>query len=323
MALLDIHRDGAVVTAAMNNPPFNFLTSALVDELDALLDEAEADPAIRAVVLTSAVPGAFVSHYDVAEILEGARRVGVTVGPMLTRWGASLVRAVNRGRAMRRLLERTPAAGIVTLLRFHRLTERMRDSDLVCVAAIGGMALGGGCELALACDIRLMAEGPHGIGQPEVLLGLVPGGGGTQLLTRAIGAGRTVELALEGRPLTPAQAAACGLVHRVVAPEALLEEAQGIAARLATRSPAAVKAIKHAVYRYGSQSIGRGLEYERAQLLSLASRTDTQHAITAYLALVRQHLEQGGGVEDFADKYLAALIAGTPVTESLRSSRVS
>ncbi|RDI68366.1 enoyl-CoA hydratase/isomerase family protein [Nocardia pseudobrasiliensis] len=321
MALLDVHRDGAVVTAALNNPPFNFLTSTLVDQLHALLDEAEADPTIRVIVLTSLVPEAFVSHYDVAEILEGAQRVGIAVGPMLTRCGLGLMRAVNRGRVIRRLLARTPGAGIVALLRFHELTARMRDSDLVFVAAIGGMALGGGCELALACDIRLMAEGPHGIGQPEILLGLVPGGGGTQLLTRAIGAGRTIELALEGRPLTPAQAAACGLVHHVVAPDTLLAEAQQVAARLASRPPAAVKAIKHAAYRYGTLPITRGLKYERAHLLSLASRTDTQNSITAYLDLVRQHISHSGGVADFADKYLAALIAGAPASTLLPESR--
>ncbi|WP_069162393.1 enoyl-CoA hydratase/isomerase family protein [Nocardia altamirensis] len=310
MNLLEISRTGAVLTAALNNPPFNFLTSALLDELHELLDEVDKDPQVRAIVLTSAVPEAFVSHYDITEILEGTSRVGLAVGPRLTGIGLRFVRALNRGGAMRRLLDRTPAAGILALLRYHDLVARMRRSDKVFVAAIDGMALGGGCELALSCDIRLMADGPYTIGQPEILLDLMPGGGGTQILTRTIGAGRTLELALEGRPLTPTEAAEIGLIHRVVPPEALAAEAALTAARLSTRSPRSVKAIKDAVYRYGTGRLERGLAFERAQFLAMASQPGTKAALGEYARLVQLHEQDGGSVAEFSERYLPSLVAG-------------
>ncbi|KZM75696.1 enoyl-CoA hydratase/isomerase family protein [Nocardia terpenica] len=311
MSVLDIRRDGPVVTASLNNPPFNFLTAELVFELGRLLDMVEADPGVRAVVIASAVPDTFISHYDIAEILQGAERVGLSLGPRLVGVGIRAVDALRRIPGLRQALEHTPAAGITALLRYHDVTRRMRRSSAVFVAAVSGMALGGGCELALACDIRLMAEGPYGIGQPEVLLGLFPGGGGTQILTRTLGVGRAIQLVVEGKPLSPIEALEVGLVHRLVRGEELLDEAQFTAARLATRAPAAVEAIKRAVYHYGSRPIDKGLAFERARFLSLATRHDTKNALGTYVGLVEQHTNGGQGVVTFAEQHLPDLLAGT------------
>src|SRR5207237_8230807 len=146
-------------------------------------------------------------------------------------------------------MRRTPSAGLSALLRIQDLCRRINRSDVLFVAAINGLAMGGGCELALACDVRIMAAREDArIGLPEITLGLIPGGGGTQRLARMLGTSRALEMMLEGRVLAPHEAAEVGLVHRVVAPEALAEQAAATAARLSRRAPENVAALKRAVY---------------------------------------------------------------------------
>jgi enoyl-CoA hydratase/carnithine racemase len=165
----------------------------------------------------------------------------------------------------------------------HDLFDRMNRQGTVFIAAINGLALGGGCELALACDIRIMADRELPIGQPEISLGLIPGAGGTQRLTRLLGSGRALELMLEGRPLLPYEAVAAGLVHRVVEPEALMGEALATAERLARRSPTAVRELKRAVYEGASRPLDEGLHIERTGFLATASSPAAQRAMSLYV----------------------------------------
>jgi len=153
----------------------------------------------------------------------------------------------------------------------------------VWVAALNGSAMGGGCELALACDVRLMASGDHRIGQPEVLLGFSPGGGGTQRLSRMIGSARALRLVLDGGPVTPEEAAALGIVEGVVAPSELIETAVAEAARLGSRPKAAIAACKRAVYEGGSLPLADGLRLERAQFLSALGTAESKQAMREYL----------------------------------------
>jgi enoyl-CoA hydratase len=280
-------RAGRVLTARLDNPPRNFMTGAMVRELDDLVRSLEGDQSIGAVVITGAMEGVFITHFDVREILAAVESAPAmppaAVGGALRVTGA-LERVPGAGRA----LGRTPAAGLVELRRIHDLFLRMNASDKVFVAAINGMAMGGGCELALACDIRLMADGDWRIGLPEITLGILPGAGGTQRLTRALGPSRALEMILEGRVLTPREAEAAGLVHRVVEPAALGAVAGDTAQRLARRAPATVAAIKRAVYEGASRPLGDGLHIERAAFMSVASRPAALRAMRAYVEEVER-----------------------------------
>ena len=153
---------------------------------------------------------------------------------------------------------------MVELRRIHDLFLRMNRLDKVFIAAINGFATGGGCELALACDIRLMAKGDGRIGQPEILVGIIPGAGGTQRLTRILGPGPALESMLEGTIYTPEEAEALGIVTHVVPADELMPRALELAERLARRAPAAVEGLKRAVYEGGSSALRDGLHIERA-----------------------------------------------------------
>lgn len=162
---------------------------------------------------------------------------------------------------------------------------RMNRMDTVFVAAINGTALGFGCVLALACDIRLMARGEDVIGLPETIVAMLGGAGGTQRLVRMVGASRAVELLLEGRALTPDRAASIGLIHHVVDPEDLLAESLTIAHRLAARSSLVTREIKRAVYDAGSRPLRSGLAMEAAGLVAVVSAPGADER---FLALGRE-----------------------------------
>ncbi len=186
----------------------------------------------------------------------------------------------------RKLLRRTLLAGVADMNLFHEVTAHMRRMDKVFIAAINGLALGGGCELALACDLRLMAEDDQVerfLGQPEVLIGLIPGGGGTQMLARSLGVARALELCLEGQLLEPRQALALGLVNGLAPAEELLEAADALAQRLSRRSPQAVRLIKLFDLPGGFPRLDGGHGQRKAGFLSAASQGNTCRAMREYI----------------------------------------
>ena len=201
--MLHTSRDGRVLTVTLDNPPSGFMTGGMVDELDALTRSLEGDTSVGAVVLTGALDGVFVMHYDIAEIVDGAEAVGASVGRGVAGGAVRTVGALRRVPGAAGALGRSPASGIVELHQVHELFVRMGRMEQVFVAALNGTATGGGCELALACDLRYMADGPYAIGLPEISVGIIPGAGGTQRLVRALGPARALELMLEARPLDP------------------------------------------------------------------------------------------------------------------------
>ncbi|MFL5819345.1 MAG: enoyl-CoA hydratase/isomerase family protein [Solirubrobacteraceae bacterium] len=279
---------GRVLTVRLDNPPRNFMTGRMVAELDELVRSLDGDRSIGAVVITGAMDDVFITHFDVREIVAGVEAVRMGMPPAASGGALRVTGAIRRIPAAERALRRTPAAGVLALQSIHDLFLRMNASDKVFVAAINGLALGGGCELALACDVRLMADGEGRIGLPEITLGILPGAGGTQRLARLLGGGRALEMMLEGRALTPREAEATGLVHRVVAPGALAEEAAATAQRLARRAPATVAAIKRAVYEGGSRPLRQGLHQERAEFLSVSSQPAALRAMRAYVDQVER-----------------------------------
>ena len=151
------------------------------------------------------------------------------------------------------------------------------------IAALNGSALGVGSELALACHDRLMAAGDHVIGQPEILLGFPPGGGGTQRLVRRVGAHQGLKLMLDGGGLDPEAAAQIGWVDDVVASEELIDRAVALGDRLAQRLKPTVAAVKHSAYIGGSRGLEEGLHLERAEFLSMLADPCAQAAMIAYL----------------------------------------
>ena len=161
--------------------------------------------------------------------------------------------------ALRDLAERTPLAAVFELYRIHDLFLEMNRSDKVFIAAINGPATGGGCEISLACDVRLMAESDIAIGLPEMTIDFNPGAGGTQRLPRLVGVGRALQMMLEGRTLSPREALDHGLVGAVVPPDQVKEAAIHMGERLAQRSPEAIRSLKRAVYEGGILPLAQGL----------------------------------------------------------------
>ncbi|HHK4514387.1 TPA: enoyl-CoA hydratase/isomerase family protein [Pseudomonas aeruginosa] len=287
---LRIEQRGRVLQVLLDNPPANFLTTAVMQELADLLEDLEQRQDIGAVILSGAADGVFLTHFDVDEIERAVAPITFSMPAWLTRLLLKSESLLRHLPGARKLLRRTLLAGVADMNLFHEVTAHMRRMDKVFIAAINGLALGGGCELALACDLRLMAEDDQVerfLGQPEVLIGLIPGGGGTQMLARSLGVARALELCLEGQLLEPRQALALGLVNGLAPAEELLEAADALAQRLSRRSPQAVRLIKRSIYQAASRDWTEGMASEKAGFLSAASQGNTRRAMREYIERVR------------------------------------
>lgn len=280
---LEVEDRGAVLLAVVDGGPRQVFGPDIAEQLEALVDRADRDPAIRAVVFTGKHPDRFVSHAEVRWLQEGGAKV-----PSVGRRGASALayaaKGANKSGALTApALRGTPLWPAVELERLHQTFLRMNRSGVVFVAALNGSALGLGAEFAWANDLRVMAAGDHVIGQPEVLLGIMPGGGGTQRLTRLIGTHRSLVAILEGRPFTPAEAIANGAVDDVVPQDLVVTRAIELAEHLGARTKASVAAIKRAVYFGGSMSLEDGLHVERAEFLATALSDEGQRLMLDYM----------------------------------------
>ncbi|KXD19663.1 enoyl-CoA hydratase/isomerase family protein [Pseudomonas aeruginosa] len=287
---LRIEQRGRVLQVLLDNPPANFLTTAVMQELADLLEDLEQRQDIGAVILSGAADGVFLTHFDVDEIERAVAPITFSMPAWLTRLLLESESLLRHLPGARKLLRRTLLAGVADMNLFHEVTAHMRRMDKVFIAAINGLALGGGCELALACDLRLMAEDDQVerfLGQPEVLIGLIPGGGGTQMLARSLGVARALELCLEGQLLEPRQALALGLVNGLAPAEELLEAADALAQRLSRRSPQAVRLVKRSIYQAASRDWTEGMASEKAGFLSAASQDNTRRAMREYIERVR------------------------------------
>ena len=289
MPTLEAERAGRVLIVRVDNPPHNFMDRGMVAELDSLTRRLWRDASVGSVLITGKPPGLFITHYDVAEILAGVEDVGVTPGPRAAGALLGVAGAIRRVPGLRAAAQRTPLRGLLELHRLHDAFLRMNRLDKVVIAAINGPATGGGCELALACDLRYMADAPGiAIGLPEMTMGFNPGAGGTQRLARALGPGLALEAMLEGRTFTPAEAEEAGIVHRVVPPDQLEAEALATAERLARRSPGSVRSLKAAVYEGSSSSLRRGLAEERRRFMSVGGTEAARRAMAAFVAEVER-----------------------------------
>ena len=164
--MLETERRGRVLVVRIDHPPHNFMTAEMVRELQRVVHSLRDDRSVGAVVITGKPDDLYVTHYDVGEILRSVQRAGIAAPPWLTAIVLRVVGAVRRVPILRDLAERTPMAAVFELYRIHDLFLEMNRSDKVFIAAINGPATGGGCELSLACDVRLMADKDIAIGLP-------------------------------------------------------------------------------------------------------------------------------------------------------------
>jgi enoyl-CoA hydratase len=220
------------------------LNLAALERIVAALERFDADAAVRCLLLAGS-ERAFVAGTDVAE-LASASMVDVYQRDAFARW------------------------------------ERLRRIRKPVVAAVSGYAMGGGCELLLACDIVVASETAR-LALPEVGMGTIPGGGGIQRLTRAVGKARAMDLVLTGRTLTAREAAQIGLISRVVPREHYFTEALALCRELAKRPPLAVQMAKEAILKAEEMSLAAGLEYERNLFYLLFGTADQREGLRAFL----------------------------------------
>lgn len=240
--------DGVALVTLTRPKVLNALNVLMLAELRAALESEAADAAVRAIVLTGSGDRAFAAGADIAEL---AALGGAFAGTAQARLGQAVTVSI----------------------------ERLR---VPVIAAVNGFALGGGCELALACDFRIASESAK-FGQPEVNLGLMPGYGGSQRSARLLGRGMAMYLCLTGETIDAHEALRIGLVERVVPQADLLSEARRIAALIATKAPLAIAATKRAIDDGIALSLAAGLEIEALNFGSLVVTADFAEGTSAFL----------------------------------------
>ena len=244
---LVVEREGPILVLRLDRPTKrNAIDAVMLSALQHALEAAATDEAIRAVILTGG---------------ETVFAVGVDIGEFAAAPGVANAYRASLARA--------------------RCWDTLAALPQPTIAAVAGYALGGGCELALACDLRLAADSAV-FGQPEIRLGLIPGAGGTQRLPRLIGATRAKEMILLGDTVDAAEAHRIGLVNRVVPADRLLGEARAWANRLAELPPLALAMAKRAIDRGADLSLSAALELEQQSFVALFGTADEQEGVAAF-----------------------------------------
>ena len=240
-----VEKDGAIAVVTLNRPSaLNALSYALVKDLALAMQELDRDKEVRVIIVT------------------GGEKVFAA--------GADIKEMADRGPFDERIHERLGYRDQI-----NKITKPV-------IAAVSGFALGGGCELAMSCDIIIASETAR-FGQPEVNLGIIPGSGGTQRLTHLVGKHRAMELVLTGDIVNATDAERFGLVNRVVPVELLLEEAKNVAKKIAAKPALAIKEAKEAVLKSANTGLDEGLEFERKAFYLLFASDDRTEGMKAFL----------------------------------------
>jgi enoyl-CoA hydratase len=244
---VSLEKQGKVGVIHLNRPPMNSYDKAFIDELNGAIDELRFDEALAAAVVTSDNPKVFSAGADIDMFKT-----------------ASL------------------PFKYAFIVHTHEVLRKLEQTPKVIVAAIGGHALGGGLEIALACDLRFAAEGDYRVGLPEVSLGILPGAGGTQRLPRLIGKARAMDLMARGERITPQEALEIGLVNRLLPADELLDKTMEYAAQLAEGPTLAIGNIKTAVALGSGMPLDAGLALERDLVSRLFDSEDAVEGVAAF-----------------------------------------
>ncbi len=233
-----------VILITLNRPEvLNALNTALLAGLSAALDKAEIDPDIKVVVITGSEK-AFAAGADINE-MASRNLVGILEDPRVAHW------------------------------------QRISRFSKPIIAAINGFALGGGCELAMHADILICGENAR-FGQPEINLGIMPGAGGTQRLTRTVGSALAMQMTLTGEQITAQRALQCGLISEICPTELTVERAIKIAENIANKAPIAVRLIKESIHKASDTDLATGLRFERHAFSILAGTSDRAEGLIAF-----------------------------------------
>lgn len=242
-----VRAEGAIGWITLNRPPANSYNSQFVQDFSAAVERVRADDALRVAIVHSALEKFFCAGADVKSFAENALEANIGM--------------INAQHEVLELIEQTPK---------------------IFVAMIGGHCLGGGLELALACDLRFGGAGEYKVGLPEVTLGILPGNGGTQRLPRLIGKSKALDLMIAGRTLTPHEAQALGILDRLFSMHDLEGETQAYAELLAQGPTVAIGSIKLAVNQGMQMPLHDGLAHERVLTAKLFQSEDAREGIKAF-----------------------------------------
>ncbi|MBS7697635.1 MULTISPECIES: enoyl-CoA hydratase/isomerase family protein [unclassified Chelatococcus] len=255
MSHVDLSVEDAVAVLRISNPPHGYMNDSVTDELHRALRRTIARPDVKVIVLTGGEPDVFIQHFDLHDV-------------------EAVVRKLNERGDRFGDGAHVPERAIDVMLR------RIDMSPKPVIAAINGNAMGGGLELALACDFRLAQDGDYLIGLPEIRIGALPGAGGTQRLARIVGPARALDLVLHGRRLSPREALAAGIVIEVT-DGPVLERAMERARDLASIPSNALASVKRLIRETAERPLYEGLDVERTLFMDLLAQPEALEMVSA------------------------------------------
>ena len=253
---LRIEDNGNYIICYLSNPPTHTLTSSGVSEIHSFLDLVEKKDDLRVLAFTGEGRGVFIKHYEVGELANTAEK---------------------------NLETKTDQQETRELHAFHTMLLRLRDLDPIVVAGINGNTAGGGCEFSLGCDLRVMSEGNFLIGLPETSVGILPGGGGTQRLSRLIGSSRALDLILHAKLLSPKEAYDLGIINQLVSEDTFNQELISYCEDLSNRAPVALQQVKKIIHQGLEMSLEDSLLIEQKAFDVTMNSKDAARAMRALL----------------------------------------
>ena len=253
---LRIEDNGNYVICYLSNPPTHTLTSSGVNEIHTFLDQIEKRDDLRVLAFTGDGENVFIKHYEVGELANTAER---------------------------NLETKKDKQDPRELHAFHTMLLRLRDLDAIVVAGINGNTAGGGCEFSLGCDLRIMADGNFLIGLPETSVGILPGGGGTQRLSRLIGSSRALDLILHAQLLSPKEAFDLGIINKLVSQVSFNQELISYCEDLSNRAPIALQQVKKIIHQGLEMTLEESLLVEQKAFDVTMNSKDAARAMRALL----------------------------------------
>ncbi len=292
----------------INNPPVNFLTTEICEELFLLIKKVKKDPSIRVFILTGGIEDNFIMHFSIPELAKispdnrkilmnrifRSRLTGMVMKYLTTfsNWQMDWIPGYEKLMLLLTKSMQRYSSTLFLWYQMHRLYLAIERMPKITISAINGSCNGGGTEISACFDFRYMIHDQNfTIGQPEVLVGIIPGGGSSQRLPRLIGKARALEFMLKGNQLTPEQAKTIGLITDSFTKAEFYKNVQAIADQLSKRIPIAVEGIKLAVHDGMEASFRHALSIEMEQTIRCFDNPVTERALKGYSEIIREKIE--------------------------------